>query len=384
MKLLKPFLYVLIIAVSASCGVKFNTISFNKKRTPLNRIAHNGIVNYHPIIHIKYAKEPLREQEEYQREVGKRKKEYKTAMRRFNNATIAERISQGLTKPQLIFPVKPPEPPYLYNQTTIANKIKIQGMKEGATNALEINVYLNGFDKKGVDVVKSTRKKEKNGVEVVDTVYNGQAKVRHDLSLLVKAPNGEKYSNELQETKQYQSIKTVAKTSKDEVERDLEDEIESKEKSIVYDNINIVNRVLNSQFGTQIVKYTVKLFTIDSDKDHDYSDLRKANIDAQVGFKLLNSEPNKAYKKLGSSFQTWKTALAEYSDYKDARINDKVKQGLLINLFATSIYTDNWSGAIQYMTELENMKLKASTNAELARLKGIYNDLKKRYEVLGD
>ena len=305
-------------------------------------------------------------------------------MRRFNNATIAERISQGLTKPQLIFPVKPPEPPYLYNQTTIANKIKIQGMKEGATNALEINVYLNGFDKKGVDVVKSTRKKEKNGVEVVDTVYNGQAKVRHDLSLLVKAPNGEKYSNELQETKQYQSIKTVAKTSKDEVERDLEDEIESKEKSIVYDNINIVNRVLNSQFGTQIVKYTVKLFTIDSDKDHDYSDLRKANIDAQVGFKLLNSEPNKAYKKLGSSFQTWKTALAEYSDYKDARINDKVKQGLLINLFATSIYTDNWSGAIQYMTELENMKLKASTNAELARLKGIYNDLKKRYEVLGD
>ncbi|MEX2484373.1 MAG: hypothetical protein WED10_07435 [Brumimicrobium sp.] len=126
--------------IFTGCGTKYQTVSFEKKRTPLNPIAHKGVVNYNPNVVLSYAENALIEKEEYEAEVEKIKTQYEKAVEKYNNANPAERITQGLTQPQLVLPPQP-ELPYIYNEKDLSSRIKIEGMERGTQNALDINVF---------------------------------------------------------------------------------------------------------------------------------------------------------------------------------------------------------------------------------------------------
>ncbi|MEX2484372.1 MAG: hypothetical protein WED10_07430 [Brumimicrobium sp.] len=193
---------------------------------------------------------------------------------------------------------------------------------------------------------------------------------------------GSEYNEFVRETQQFKELKTGSYTDSITASREIRNKVDSEEKQIAFTNIDHVNNLLNSQFGTKDVHYTAKIFTFKSNKKNDYSDLDEASILAQHGFKTLNTDPNSAYEKLNQAYNIWTDALNQHSSDRKARINDKVKKGVLLNLIATSIYTDNWEGALRYITALENMKTKSSETAELNRLRQIYNDLKTRYDAL--
>lgn len=367
----------------ASCGVKYQPVSFDKKRTPLNPIAHKGVVNYNTHVVLTYADQAKAKQAEYETTVARNRQQYQQALQKYNNATPAERILQGLTKPKLILPPEP-ELPYLHNEEQLAQQLKIEGMDRGTDNALEVTAFYLGYDVANKKVEKTTNKRKKDGVEYVDTVFFGQANVKNPVRLHVEAAGSQEYNEMIAETSGYKTLKTSVYPDSSLARKKLNSEIEDTEQSLPKSHISHINKLLNSQFGTKDVRYNVKLFKYKSNKKHDYSDLDDAVIQAQMGFKLLNTEPNKAYEKLTKAYNIWTSALKEHSSYKKARINDKVKQGILVNLFALSIFTDNWDGALKYMTELDNMKLKSAYKAEFNRLRGIYNDLKKRYNALSE
>ncbi|MEX1191132.1 MAG: hypothetical protein WEA99_04100 [Brumimicrobium sp.] len=367
--------------IFTGCGTKYQTVSFEKKRTPLNPIAHNGIVNYNPNVVLSYAENALIEKEEYEAEVEKIKTQYEKAVEKYNNANPAERITQGLTQPQLVLPPQP-ELPYIYNEKDLSSRIKIEGMERGTQNALDINVFFQGYLPDDIKVEKSTKKRKKNDVEYVDTVFTGRAKVKHEVRVYAQSPMGSEYNEFVRETQQFKELKTGSYTDSITASREIRNKVDSEEKQIAFTNIDHVNNLLNSQFGTKDVHYTAKIFTFKSNKKNDYSDLDEASILAQHGFKILNTDPNSAYEKLNQAYNIWTDALNQHSSDRKARINDKVKKGVLLNLIATSIYTDNWEGALRYITALENIKTKSSETAELNRLRQIYNDLKTRYDAL--
>lgn len=381
---IKSLLFItLATSIIYSCGVEQQAISFDKKRTPLNPIAHKGVVNYNTHVVLSYAEAAEATQKEYETTVARNKQQYKTALNKYNNATVQERVLQGLTKPELILPPKP-ELPYLHNEKELAQQLKIEGMTKGSQNALEVTAFYLGYEVQNDKVEKSAKKRKKDGVEYVDTVFIGQASVKNPVRLHVEAAGSQEYNQMVAQTSGFKSIKTSAFPDSTSARNNLLSQIEKTEQTLPKSHIPSINQLLNSQFGTKDVRYNVNLFKYKSNKNHSYSDLDDAVIQAQMGFKLLNTEPNKAYEKLANAYEIWNSALAEHSSYKKARINDKVKQGILVNLFALSIFTDNWDGALKYMTELDNMKLKSAYATEFNRLRGIHKDLKKRYDALSE
>jgi|SRR5690554_2229180 len=379
MKLLFGSLLFLSVFFLQSCSSSYKAINFEKMRTPINPIAHKGINEYTPIAHLEYAQQPLLEQEYYNREVEKRKEDYKQAVERYNNATIVERITQGLVKPELVLP-EAPIIPYMINKSQVENMIKIEGMQKSNGNGLLVNFYFEGFNYSQVNVKDSLRKSVKDGVQSIDTVYSSSAEVRHPLRINVVAPNGESYGNQIATSREYKRLKTQNYASRNSAENKIYELIQKEEQSIYLKSIEEINLVLNNQFGTKLMSYTANLYQIKSDK-HDYTDLEEASLLAQKGFKLLHANPNQAYEHLSQSYVIWKAALNEHQPDKKARINDKVKVGLLINLLTTAIYTDNWTDAIEYNIVLDNMKLGAQAATELMRLKTIQSDLKKRHDA---
>lgn len=380
----KSLLFIAATAgVITSCGVESQAVSFVKKRTPLNPIAQKGVIHYNTHVVLTYADAARAAQKEYETTVTRNTQQYQTALEKYNNATVAERVLQGLTKPELILPPEP-ELPFLHNEEQLAQQLKIAGMTRGTENALNVTAFYTGYEVQNDKVEKTTKKRKKDGVEYVDTVFVGQANVKNAVRLHVEAAGNQEYNEMVSQTAGFRTIKTPTYPDSATARQNLNSKIELTEKSLPQDHIPSINQFLNSQFGTKDVNYSVRLFKYKSDKNHNYSDLDNAVIEAQMGFQLLNSEPNKAYEKLANAFNIWTAALGEYSSYKKARINDEVKQGILVNLFALSIFTDNWDGALNYMTQLDNMKLKSAYAAEFSRLRGVYNDLKKRYDALSE
>lgn len=380
----KALLFALTISVIIySCGVEYQAVSFDKKRTPLNPIAHKGVVHYNTHVVLMYADAARQAQTEYETTVARNKQQYQQALEKYQNATPQERILQGLTKPELILPPKP-ELPYLHDENSLAQKLKIEGMTKGSQNALDVTAFYNGYTINNRKVEKTTKKRKKDGVEYVDTVYVGEALVMNPVRLHVEASGSQEYNQMVNETNKATHLKTSSYADSLTASKQLVTKIKQTEKTLPNSHIPHINRLLDSQFGTKDVAYNVKLFKYKSNKKHDYSDLDNAVIQAQMGFKLLNSEPNKAYEKLTNAYNIWTSALKEHSSYKKARVNDKVKQGVLVNLFALSIFTDNWDGALNFMTQLDNMKLKSAYSSEFNRLRGIYKDLKKRYDALSE
>lgn len=383
MKLKTLLITTVVAGITASCGVEFQAINFQKKRTPLNPIAHKGVIHYNTQVVLEYAAEARLAKAEYETTVARNTQQYNEALAKYNNASPAERILQGLTKPELILPPEP-QLPYLHDEQLLAQKLNITGMTRGTQNALEVTAFYGGYDVQNVKVEKTTKKRKVDGVEVVDTVFVGQAQVKNPVRLHVEAAGSDEYNQMVSETVGFTQVKTSALADSLSARQQLNTKLEQTERTLPTSHIPHINRLLDSQFGTKDVNYSVKLFKYKSTKDHDYSDLDNAVIQAQMGFQQLNTDPNKAYGNLANAFNIWTSALKEHNSYKKARINDKVKQGILVNLFAVSIFTDNWDGALNYMTQLDNMKLASAYAAEFNRLRGIYNDLKKRFDALSE
>ncbi|PKR82128.1 hypothetical protein CW751_01970 [Brumimicrobium salinarum] len=381
MKLFFGITLIILLSLLYGCGPSYKAIQFEKMRTPINPIAHKGVNEYTPVAHLEYAQQPLREQEYYVQEVKKRKQEYQQALDRYNNASIVERVTQGLVEPTLILP-EAPVIPYMINTAEFESRIKIDGMKRSEGNGLKVNIYFEGFQYDNIRLEDTIKTRNKNGVQVTDSIFSASTRVRHPLRIKVVAPNGESYRNNIPASRSYKQLQTQKFTSRYKAENKLYEMIQNEEQNLYKTHATDINGTLNSQFGTQLMQYTVNLYQKETDKNHNYSDLEEANILAQIGFKELHNNPNKAYENLTQAYGIWKSALSEHESYKKARINDKVRQGILINLLATATYTDNWEDAMKYSTLLDNSKLTAQTTTEFQRLKKIHRDLKSRYDAL--
>lgn len=380
---MKLLFYVIILSAAfllPGCGVSYKTVDFEKMRTPLNPIAHKGVNEYTPIAHLEYAKQFFLAQDNYAQEVQTRKDEYMLALKRYNDATIVQRVTQGLVQPELHIPDAPVEP-YMINKSQFESLIKIEGMQKSNGHGLLVNVYLEGFKYTDVIVKDSVVKSVKEGLHYMDTVYSSSAEVSHPIRLKVVAPNGESFENEIASSREKKKLKTQNYANRYSAENKMYELIQKEEQSLHTKSVEEVNQVLNDQFGTQVMKYTANLYQMKSDK-HDYSDLHEASILAQKGFKLLHDNPNQAYEHLSQAYGIYKVALSEHQSDKKARINDKVKQGVLINLLTIAIYTDNWTDALEYTITLDNMKPGAQVAMELTRLKTLQNDLKKRHDAI--
>ena len=380
MKNIYVLLPVLVILIFGSCKTVTNSVSFVNKRTPLNPIAHRGVTHYQVVAELMYAQAVEQELIAYQNEVARRQDEYRKAMEEYNSKTAAERIVLNIQKPELVLPDRP-FVPFMYDERDLASRVSIAGMERGDVNPLHIRLEYMGFEEQAPKLNTTTKKRKKDDVEYIDTNYHYTVGVRHPLIIRASAPNGEKYEVSVAAANRWKTLKGKSFSDSARAFNSMIDAIEEEEKKIAFANTNEANKILNSQFGTKDVNYTVRLYTFKSSRKHDYSDLDNALNIAQYGLSVLNQDRNDGVDNINQAFIIWREATKEYG-VRRGRIDDKVMKGILKNLIVAATFTENWEEGLRYIIQLENMKLKGSDRSELRGLKIRFNDLKSRYDAL--
>ena len=378
--------FSLVVFLIVSCGTPLQTVTFKYKRTPLNPIAyHQGVVTYNPKVELTYALSAQNERDLYELEVARRRQVYEDSLILFNNTPLAERIIKGMKQPVFIMPT-PPQMPYMYDAADVASKIKIDGMSRGDSNALIIYVYLEGYQIGSIDKKINTKKKKENEVEYIDTTFNYIGNVKHEIRLYAQVQNGTdaEYNAYVPNTQKYSKLNGKAFKDTLNAYDDVIKKIKAKEQTIVYDNVNHINNLLNSEFGTSDVQYSALLHAPKSTSKRDLSDLDDAILQARMGFEYLSSDPNKGLEYMTKAILIWESALKEYSGSKKARISPIVAKAILKNATAAAIYTNNWEYSLMYMNKLRSMKLSSSDQSHLNSLNNQFNDLKKRYDALNN
>lgn len=374
------FLLPVLVLLFSSCKTVTNSVSFVNKRTPLNPIAHRGVTNYQVEAELMYARAVEQQLIAHEERAKRLRQEHQEALKEYNSKTAAERIVLGIKKPELELP-DPPFVPYLYNEKELASRISIEGMEKGDIDPLHIRLEYLGFEEKEPNKKIKTRKKKKDEKEYIDTNYHYTVAVRHPLLIKATTPDGDKYEVSVAAANRWKTIRGKSFSDTARAFNSVLDAIEKEEKIIAISNTDEANKILNSQFGTKDMNYTVQLYTFKSSRKHDYSDLDNAMNLAQYGLTVLNENRNEGIDNINQAYLIWHEATKEHG-VRRGRVDDKVMKGILKNLIVASTFTENWEDGLRYIIQLENMKLKRRDRADLRRLKNRFNDLKSRYDVL--
>ena len=364
-----------------SCKTISTTVSFENKRTPLNPLAHRGVDQYNPAVVLTYREEVEQQKSEHQAEVNKITAQYEADLAEFQSKSIAERELLGLTPPKLRLPEEPAFP-YLYNEEELAKKIAIEGMEKGNQNALEIYVQYEPLEFDTPKLNTNTRKRKKDEVEYVDTLYSYSVRIKQPVSIYAVSPLGDEYLEYVSPTTNWSNVRGASVKDSVEAFDHLLGTIEAREKRIGHDHIQHVNNDLNSQFGTVNLSYRVTLYSRKPSNKYNYDDLDQAKTHAERGLHLLLKNKNQGIEELNKAYVIWTEAAKEHNRSGKGRINHKVMRGILKNLIIASIFTENWDAVDHFIREIEKMKLSGSDKREVRYLKNKYNDLKARYDAL--
>lgn len=370
----------MIALLGTSCGTIENSVSFKNKRTPLNPIAYNGIRNYTVTTKLSYMEEANRQRAAFQAKVDELKEQYEKELKEYNQTPLIERVALGMKKPVLVLP-RAPKLPYEYSTEELSSKIAIEGLNKGTENALQVTLDFKGFEVQDPKKNIITKKRKKDEIEYVDTTFNYSVNVKHPVVVNVEAPSGETFQRTVSKTASWKSIKGTASADTSKAFNNLLNKIDNEEKQIALTNTTHVNNLLNSEFGTTDVRYSVTLYTYKSNKKKDYSDLDQAMNLAEYGLKTVNENPNKAIEEMNKAFLIYQDAIKEYDQGYSKRMNDKVARGVLQNIIVVSLFTQNWEAAEKAVIRLDRLNPKGSELRSFNHLKRLLKDLKARYKV---
>jgi hypothetical protein len=381
---MKNSLILLLLILSAGCGTKVQTVTFEYQRTPLNPIAyHQGITNYQIAVESQYSAQYLQALQEHENEVARLTAEHEQLLNRYRQITNAERQLRQIPEPVLNLPAAPQLPHTPEHLDALGQKIKIAGMERSAENALFIRLTYQGFEVNNHRYTTTT-KKGKGENATTDTLLVSEIQVRNPIHVFIQSPADQSVIHDGIErtTNSYSTIKGIATPDSLGTFNSMITNMNKEEIALYDKNIQRINDVLNSEFGTQYVAGRGVLHVQESNKNHDYSDLMQANTLAQQGLLQLKSNRNAAFNSMNSALGIWMEAMKSYNTSKRSRINPDVMKGILKNAILICIYTENWEFGQTYINQLRAMKLKSKDRAQLNSLQQQFNDLKKRYDAL--
>lgn len=377
--------YIVLFAIASSflssCKSTAIPVDFTYTRTPLMPVKYRGITEYSPEAQLLYEEQIQAIEAGYEKEVEFARLKYQQELKQFQERTLAERVLQQTPEPQLELPPAPTLP-FRHNTEELANHLKVAGMTRGEIQPVRIVLQVDAFEFTDLKLNVNTRKRKKDGVEIIDSTYNYTARIKQDLAIYAKTPFGEEYHEFIPETQKHRLIRGRVASDTLTAYNNMMVELQSRERNLVYDNIIHVNDLLNSLFATVEVNYKVELHEPKNTNKHDYSDIARGVQLAKNGLNSIKSNPNEAIENMNEAYVIWQNAFQEFSRTGKGRMTTEVTKAVLKNLILVSIFTENWDGALYFKNELKRFKLSGKDRRDLATLDEKYHDLRSRYEAL--
>lgn len=404
------FCFMLFSAVFSQ-KIKSEAVSYSYVQLPLTPISKT-ITNYQSTIFAVYEAENKRKNEAYDAELAAAEAEYQKElaiypekvkaaeesyakeMAEWEKKSLAEKVLEKQLLNENNKPVKQiPSAPYKryvakpllqrsYDYAALAGTyLTLGGFSNDSTDAVKIEVTLNGFDyTKPVQL--SEIKKEvsyANGTSTTTNVayYHVEFSYRHSMSVKVTLPDGkELFYLTPQELNTYKIYKSAASKS---VQYTNEDQlVQLFEEKIVQDNLKFIGDLVNDRIGFKLTERAGKLAYIKS-KDDTYSDLMRAFNEGTSALQNLKDDEVAASTKLLDVIQTYKKALSE-SDLanKKARIDKDVTTMIHFNLLEIYFALKDVTSTESTLSELNGLDLSSSDRKEKEVYEKQILDLKKR------
>lgn len=148
---------------------------------------------------------------------------------------------------------------------------------------------------------------------------------------------------------------------------------------VVEDQMIAIGREINMKYGYPIISKGLNIYTAKSRK-HTYKDYISAFDKAQIGYKSILNEPQKANQKLSKAVSIWRTALKESNqENKKARINLKITYATYINIANACMWMGKFDQAEHALSEARLLnKRKARHVYEIESKRRSINEMKAR------
>jgi hypothetical protein len=302
-------------------------------------------------------KEHQQKLKEHDGEVKKANEKYELEMTEFKKLSMLERLAmtdQG-KNPKLVTPAKPeyykPTPP-VYREPNLNDYIIVDN------NVLATQIGIEGFTRGNayVDIM----------VDIKPVTFQdnaGQTYANQPTKLVVKVNGVEKVNQMF-----FNDYAFVSSSPSNNINKPLE------EKNHLNKVIAHVNDYLNSMYGYQTVKKSVKISSVKNKGAYD--DLARADIYVTTNLKKLqaNADINaQAYANMQKGIDIW-TQTLEKIDYKDkkAEFNAKIGEFVYFNLIRVNLALNKKAEAEKYLNQLQEnliyIKLSYDEENELKRI----------------
>jgi len=241
-----------------------------------------------------------------------------------------------------------PRKPFLLQEITpssIVAGIVIQGMNQNAASQVKVTLTFEGFE-------KGMMKMETKGTAPAVT-YSWTMQYRSPVTLKIEVPGKGIVINErIPDLEGFRSHRTKEFKSKNEFDLWWMDNEEGfwteRQAQSVNENVSAINSYLTNKFGYPVVGRSIEVYSVKTNKDHDYSDYASAYTSMESG--LLNlvylERINDAQNDINKSVGIWNTALKESNvNNKKARIDKTVTAATYINLAESYIWLNDFATA---------------------------------------
>lgn len=409
--LVLSLLSTLIVPPVLSQKIKSEAVSYSYVQLPLTPLSKT-ITNYQSTIFASYELENKRKNEAYDSEMAAAEAEYQkelaaypakvkaaedsyaNEMVEWEKKSLAEKVLEKQLLNENNKPVKqvPPAPykryvakPVLqrsYDYSALAGTyLNLGGFTNATTNAVKIEVTLNGFDYTKPVQLSEVKKEVSyvNGASTTTNVtyYHSEFSYRHTMSVKVTLPDGKELfylsPQELNTYKTYKSAETKSVQYSNE-----EQLVQLFEEKIVQDNLKFIGDLVNDRIGFKLTERAGKLSYIKS-KDDTYSDLMRAFNEGTSALQNLKDDEVAASTKLLDVIQTYQKALSE-SDLanKKARIDKDVTTMIHFNLLEIYFALKDVTSTESTLSVLNGLDLSHSDRKEKEAYEKQILDLKKR------
>ena len=262
----------------------------------------------------------------------------------------------------------------------------IEGFKYDSVNAIKVKIKLLDFEILPEKLSETNTMVNRNGQSI--PVYSGKYEIsyKHPLGVTVISPSGQTILEEFPpQMNSFSTYFTSVFNSKSELLNywgaNSDAEKEDLQRKAMYQNLDIINKDMNSKFGFVKVSKEIELYSV-KDKKNNYSDYEQAYTLAFEGFLGLESESTRpdAIAKLKQAAVIWEKALLESNpEDKKARIDKNVTQATLFNLIEAYILSNEFSKAESSMGKLSISDISRREKDRLERLIAFEKVQKERY-----
>ncbi len=283
--------------------------------------------------------------------------------------------------PGRVLPEKPVRTERIFEQSIVASKINLEGLKRAPGGAV-VNLEIQQFETMPFED-RQQEIKAKDGS--VSYKYFRTMMYRQLVVMSLTLPDGSSMAAEvLGDEALYLTFTSNRYNSKSALNKSwsqtaINDRLSM---AVVQSAANAANSILNDRYCFSAKKREMTIYHAKTTKKADYTDLNNAAFDMGIAMEKYISAPETAKERIAACAEVWTTALAE-ADYENrkARIDGKVAGLIYLNLINANIWLEEYDKVDALFDQMRRLPTKRGAEGTAEGLDTFSEEQRRRKNI---